>query len=77
MEGHSPPVPPRAAHGHLALTEAELVDWGERFGRAVRPPLVVTLAGIGILASVARAGVATTSRPGAPRGASATRRVRA
>jgi tRNA threonylcarbamoyladenosine biosynthesis protein TsaE len=45
MEGHSPLVPPLAAHGHLALSETELVDWGERFGRAARPPLVVTLAG--------------------------------
>jgi tRNA threonylcarbamoyladenosine biosynthesis protein TsaE len=45
MEPHSPPVPPLAAHGHLALTETELVDWGERFGRAARPPLVVTLRG--------------------------------
>ena len=45
MEGHSPPVPPLAAHGHLALTETELGDWGERFGRAARPPLVVTLRG--------------------------------
>ena len=45
MEPHSPPVPPLAAHGHLALTEAELLDWGERFGRAARPPLVVTLRG--------------------------------
>ena len=45
MEGHSQPVPPLAAHGHLALTEAELVDWGERFGRAARPPLVVALSG--------------------------------
>jgi cell division protein FtsW len=39
--------------------------------------LVVTLAGIGILASIARAGVASTGRPGASRGASAARRVRA
>jgi tRNA threonylcarbamoyladenosine biosynthesis protein TsaE len=45
MEAHPPPVPPRARQGHLALTEAELVDWGERFGRAVRPPLLVTLRG--------------------------------
>jgi len=45
MDGHSPPVPPLAAKGHLALTEAELIDWGERFGRAVRSPLVVTLSG--------------------------------
>lgn len=45
MEGHSPLVPPRAARGHLAVTEAELTDWGERFGKAARPPLVVTLSG--------------------------------
>src|SRR5438270_10687759 len=45
MEGHPPPIPPRAALGHLALTEAELVDWGERFGRAARAPLLVTLRG--------------------------------
>ena len=45
MDGHSPPVPPLAAHGHLALSQTELVDWGERFGRAARPPLVVTLRG--------------------------------
>lgn len=38
-------VPPLAARGHLALTEAELVDWGERFGRAARPPLTVALEG--------------------------------
>src|SRR5436190_2182200 len=45
MDGHSPLVPPLAAKGHLALTESELIDWGERFGRAARPPLVVTLSG--------------------------------
>ena len=45
MEPRSAPVPPLAAHGHLALSEMELVDWGERFGRAARPPLVVTLRG--------------------------------
>lgn len=38
-------TPPRAAEGHLALTEAELVAWGERLGRVARPPLVITLAG--------------------------------
>ena len=45
MDGHSPLVPPLAAKGHLALTESELIDWGECFGRAARPPLVVTLSG--------------------------------
>ncbi|HEY2377530.1 MAG TPA: tRNA (adenosine(37)-N6)-threonylcarbamoyltransferase complex ATPase subunit type 1 TsaE [Gemmatimonadaceae bacterium] len=45
MDGHRQPVPPLAARGHLALTESELVEWGERFGRAVRPPLVVALSG--------------------------------
>ena len=45
MEGHPPLVPPLAERGHLALTESELVDWGERFGRMVRPPLTVTLQG--------------------------------
>lgn len=45
MEDRPPLVPPLADRGHLALTEAELVDWGERFGRAVRPPLTVTLQG--------------------------------
>jgi len=38
-------IPPLAAHGHLAVTEPELVEWGERFGRAVTPPLLVTLTG--------------------------------
>lgn len=38
-------IPPLAGHGHLALDEAELVAWGERFGRASAPPLVVGLTG--------------------------------
>lgn len=45
MDGHAPLVPSLAGRGHLALTEAELTEWGERFGRAVQPPLVVTLRG--------------------------------
>ncbi len=46
MDGHHGPiVPPRAAAGRLPLTEAELREWGERFGRAARAPLVVTIAG--------------------------------
>ena len=38
-------VPPLAAAGKLALTEAELVDWGARLGRQITPPLVITLDG--------------------------------
>jgi tRNA threonylcarbamoyladenosine biosynthesis protein TsaE len=46
MDGHHAPlVPPLAARGHLAVTEPELIAWGERFGRAARPPLIVTLSG--------------------------------
>jgi tRNA threonylcarbamoyladenosine biosynthesis protein TsaE len=44
-EYHPPRVPPHAARGRLALTEDELVRWGEQFGHAARAPLVVTLAG--------------------------------
>lgn len=39
------PVPPLASHGRLALTEPELVAWGERLGRQLRAPVVVTIAG--------------------------------
>lgn len=42
---HAPIIPPLAAHGHLALTEAELIAWGEAFGRAAKAPLVVTITG--------------------------------
>ena len=38
-------VPPLAPEGRLALTERELVDWGERLGRQIDPPLVITLTG--------------------------------
>ena len=38
-------VPPLAARGRVAVTREELVEWGEAFGRAVTPPLVVALAG--------------------------------
>ena len=38
-------LPPLAGKGHLALTEAELVDWGVRLGRQIVPPLVITLDG--------------------------------
>jgi tRNA threonylcarbamoyladenosine biosynthesis protein TsaE len=42
---HEPIIPSLAGHGSLARTETELVDWGERFGRAASAPLVVTIAG--------------------------------
>jgi tRNA threonylcarbamoyladenosine biosynthesis protein TsaE len=42
---HHPIVPPLARSGRLAVTLDELVAWGEAFGRAVRPPLVVALRG--------------------------------
>lgn len=42
---HHHVVPPLAASGRLALTEPELVEWGERFGRAANAPLVVGLTG--------------------------------
>ena len=38
-------VPERAARGRVALTRDELVAWGEAFGRAMRVPLLVTIAG--------------------------------
>ncbi|MFN2400344.1 MAG: tRNA (adenosine(37)-N6)-threonylcarbamoyltransferase complex ATPase subunit type 1 TsaE [Gemmatimonadaceae bacterium] len=38
-------VPPLASRGQLAFTLAELEEWGERFGRAVRAPLVIALSG--------------------------------
>jgi tRNA threonylcarbamoyladenosine biosynthesis protein TsaE len=42
---HAPIIPPLAAHGHLALTESELIAWGEGFGRMAQAPLVVTISG--------------------------------
>ena len=45
MEEHAPIVPPLAAHGELALTEQELISWGERLGRATKAPLVIALSG--------------------------------
>jgi tRNA threonylcarbamoyladenosine biosynthesis protein TsaE len=38
-------LPPLAAEGKLALTEPELVSWGERLGRQINPPLIITLDG--------------------------------
>jgi tRNA threonylcarbamoyladenosine biosynthesis protein TsaE len=45
MSAHRHVVPPRAAKGHLKLTESELRGWGEELGRASTAPLVVTLTG--------------------------------
>src|SRR5439155_23200995 len=45
VEQHAPIVPPLAAHGELALTEEELISWGERLGRAAKAPLVIALSG--------------------------------
>jgi tRNA threonylcarbamoyladenosine biosynthesis protein TsaE len=39
------PLPPLAGRGGLAMTEAELVTWGEHFGQAAAAPLVVALTG--------------------------------
>lgn len=44
-EHGAPLVPPAAARSHLAVTQDELVAWGEAFGRSAQAPLVVTLAG--------------------------------
>lgn len=41
----APVVPPLAGRSRLALSEAELVAWGEAFGRSAHAPLVVTLSG--------------------------------
>ena len=38
-------VPPLAARAHVAMTRGELVAWGEAFGRAATPPLLIVLAG--------------------------------
>ncbi len=43
--GAHAPLPPLVERGALAVTLDALVTWGERFGRAARAPLVVTLSG--------------------------------
>lgn len=42
---HEPIIPPLAGHGHLAIDERELVEWGERFGHVAHAPLLVTISG--------------------------------
>ncbi len=38
-------APPLSGRSRIALTEPELQEWGESFGRAASAPLVVTLTG--------------------------------
>ena len=38
-------IPPLAPHGRLAVTEPELVAWGEGLGRASNPPLLLAISG--------------------------------
>lgn len=42
---HHPIVPAFAQRSRIALTEPELIAWGERFGRAASAPLLVALSG--------------------------------
>ena len=42
---HPPVIPPLAEKGRLACTEAELIAWGERFGRLASAPLIITVTG--------------------------------
>ncbi len=42
---HGPLIPPLADQGANALTLDELRDWGRRFGRSARAPLVITMEG--------------------------------
>jgi tRNA threonylcarbamoyladenosine biosynthesis protein TsaE len=42
---HHHVVPPRAAAGHIALSEPELRTWGEELGRAAAAPLVIAISG--------------------------------
>lgn len=45
MDAEHHVVPPLAPRGHLAMTETELVHWGEHFGAQAHAPLVVALTG--------------------------------
>lgn len=42
---HEPLVPERAEKGALAMGEEELRAWGRKFGRAARPPLLISITG--------------------------------
>lgn len=45
MHFHHHVIPPLAASGKVALTEAELRSWGEQLGRAVTAPLAIAISG--------------------------------
>ena len=45
MQPYHHVVPSLAPRGRVTMTRAELVAWGESFGRAATAPLVVALAG--------------------------------
>ena len=42
---HPPIVPPLASHGRLAVSESDLVEWGQRLGHVASAPLLVTISG--------------------------------
>ena len=45
MDAHHHTVPPLAARGHLVMSEAELIAWGEQLGADSHPQLVIALTG--------------------------------
>ncbi len=45
MDAHHHTVPSRASRGHLVMSEAELVSWGEQLGADSHPQLVIALSG--------------------------------
>lgn len=45
MDAHHHTVPPLASRGHLVMSEAELVEWGEHLGADAHPHLVIALTG--------------------------------
>ena len=45
MDAHHHTVPSRASRGHLVVSEAELIEWGERLGAGSHPRLVIALSG--------------------------------
>lgn len=45
MRAHHHVIPPLAASGKVAVTEAELRTWGVRLGSAANAPLVIAISG--------------------------------